>query len=154
MVDPLREESNQAAFSERMIESDRAGNVRGMPNTTYHRARVVWAARLSSDPVLAARAQAMIEQLDRDVITLGGAARLLGLETPSQGKSRPSARPGCVATVRRIVATLDGLTQAAAGIGDLSVVGLVESEAADLADRIALANRELSKIIKQLRSVR
>jgi len=143
---------NEPTFSERMIQSDRAGNIHGLPPTTYHRARLIWRARLSPNPELAAKAREMIIQLNNNTMLLGRATRLLGLETPSSKKSRipTMSRAECVATIQRIAATLDGLAQAATGIRDLSSIGTPE-ETEELAARISQSCKTLSRIPNKLR---
>jgi len=143
----------EPTFSERMIQSDRAGNIHGMPGTTYHRARLIWRARLSPDPELAAKAREMITQINDNTMPLGRATILLGLETPSSKRPPTMSRVECVATIQRIAATLDGLAQAATGIRDLSSIGITPEEIEELAARISRSCKTLSRIPNKLRRV-
>lgn len=140
----------EPTFSERMIQSDRAGNIHGIPGTTYHRARLIWKARLSPDPELATKAQEIITQINNNTMPLGRATILLGLETPSSKRPPTMSRVECVATIKRIAATLDGLAQAAIGIRDLSSIGTPE-ETEELAARISQSCKTLSRIPNKLR---
>jgi hypothetical protein len=142
---------SEATFSERMSESDHAGNIHGTPKTTYHRARTVWLARLSSDSTLAAKARDMIAQLDANTTTLGRATRLLELETPYSDRLRRTDTPTRLATIQRIAATLDGLAQVADGIRVLDPTEFTTEDAEDLAKRISVSCNKISKIIRRLR---
>lgn len=129
-------------FSELMSESDQAGNIHKIPKTTYYRARIVWRARLSTDPTLATKAQEMINKLDLNTTSLNQAVKFLGLEAPSQ-KNISST------TIQRIAATLDGITQATSGINNLNYIEPTE-ETAELAIRITKACKEILRIAKML----
>lgn len=147
----------EETFSERMSKSDHVGNIHGMPKTTYYRARAVWRARLSPDPVLATKAQDLIGQLDSNTTTLTRATRLLGLETSSPSEPRvidTLTYAECATTIQRIAATLDGLAQAAAGIRGLNPTEFTVDEATDLASRITLSCKRISKIAGRLRRIK
>jgi hypothetical protein len=141
----------EPTFSERMIQSDRAGNIHGMSRTTYHRARRIWKERLSNDPEQATKAREIITQINNNTMPLGRATILLGLETPSSKRPPTMSRVEHVATIQRIAATLDGLAQATAGIRDLNSIGITPEETEELAARISKSCKTLSRIPNKLR---
>lgn len=140
-------------FSEQMRQSDQDGNTHGMSKTTFHRARTVWKTRLSPNPQQAAKAQEMINQLDSGTTCLSRATRLLGLETPSNKPRTPNTPAPSPATIQRIAATLEGITQVTTTINNLNSIDLTPDEAIGLATRITESCKEISRIARKLQAI-